>query len=74
MLRHSIPGMPGIRCLFSPPDGSEGPIEDSIDLGRMLLDIHYEPGDSGRGRPVFFDARLERGILRVPDVPADGLG
>ena len=59
---------------FSPPDGSEGPIEDSIDLGRMLLDIHYEPGDSGRGRSVFFDARLERGILRVPDVPADGLG
>jgi hypothetical protein len=32
----------------------------------MLLDIDYEPGGGGRGTPVFFDARLEGGVLHVP--------
>jgi CRISPR-associated protein Cas5d len=56
---------------FSPPTGHERPIERDEDLGPMLLEIEYDADGSGRGRPRFFDARLERGILRVPaPVPA----
>lgn len=53
-------------CAFAEPDGSERPIDVSEDLGPMLLGIAYAPGPSGRGRPRFFDARLEQGVLRVP--------
>lgn len=55
---------------FGPLDGAEQPIADSSDLGRMLLAIDYAPGDRGVGTPRFFDARLERGILRVPSEEA----
>ena len=51
---------------FGPPDGSEQPIDVSTDLGRMLLDLRYDSDGSGRGTPVFFEASLERGVLRVP--------
>lgn len=51
---------------FAEPDGSEQPIELSNELGPMLLDLTYEPGTSGRGVPRFFNARIERGVLRVP--------
>ena len=54
---------------FGPPDETDRPIHRSDDLGRMLLDIRYDPDDSGRGAPVFFDARLDRGVLRVPPMP-----
>ncbi len=52
---------------FGAPDGTERPIQDSTNLGRMLLDIRYEQNQSGRGEPTFFEAELERGVLRVPD-------
>jgi len=42
------------------------PIDDSRDLGIMLWDIEYGPK---RNRPVFFAARLERGVLEVPVDP-----
>lgn len=51
---------------FAPPDGSEEPIDLDMDLGRMLLDLDYVPGTSGRATPRFFPAKLEKGILRVP--------
>jgi CRISPR-associated protein Cas5d len=51
---------------FAEPDGTEQPHPIDDDLGAMLLDLDYEPGRSGRGRPRFFQARLEGGILRVP--------
>lgn len=51
-------------CHFAPPDGSETPIDWSDDLGRMLFDLDFEP--SGEGRPRFFSARIESGVLRVP--------
>ena len=51
---------------FGPPDGSEQSVDISTDLGRMLLDLRYDPDGSGRGAPVFFEATLERGVLRVP--------
>lgn len=49
---------------FSAPDGTEEPIDVDIDLGRMLFDLDY--GDE-RAVPRFFEARLERGILNIPD-------
>jgi CRISPR-associated protein Cas5d len=55
---------------FALPDGTERPIDRTEDLGRMLLDLDYAADGSGRGTPRFFDARLERGILRVPPWPA----
>lgn len=51
---------------FADPDGSEQPIDVTDDLGPMLHDLDYAKDGSGRGKPRFFDARLERGVLRVP--------
>lgn len=53
-------------CAFAEPDGTERAIDVSDNLGPMLLGLDYAPGQSGRGRPRFFNARLERGVLRVP--------
>lgn len=47
---------------FSAADGHPQPIDETRDLGRMLHDIHFEP----RPRPVFFDARMEAGVIEVP--------
>jgi CRISPR-associated protein Cas5d len=63
--------MPYLGCReftasFSPVDGTERPIERTEDLGPMLLDLEYADDGSGRGMPRFFQARLERGVLRVP--------
>ena len=54
---------------FAPPDGSERPIDRTENLGLMLLDLDYLTDGSGRGTPRFFDARLDKGILRVPTRP-----
>ncbi len=51
---------------FAEPDGSEQPIDLSDELGPMLLDLSYQPDKSGRGKPRFFDAYLEHGVLQVP--------
>src|SRR5262249_59081897 len=51
---------------FGPPDGTEQPIGLTDTLGRMLFDLTYASDKTGRGRPCFFEARLENGILRVP--------
>jgi len=51
---------------FGPAVGGERPIDHSEDLGLMLLDLDYAEDGSGRGAPRFFNARLERGVLRVP--------
>ena len=56
---------------FGPPEGSEQPIHVSTDLGRMLLDLRYHPDGSGRGTPVFFEASLDHGVLRVPPMSDD---
>jgi len=50
---------------FAQPDGNERPISHSDELGRILFDIDYEQGKSGRGRPVFFPAKLDNGVLKV---------
>jgi CRISPR-associated protein Cas5d len=51
---------------FGPATGAEQPIDLDEDLGPMLLDLEYGPGGPGHARPRFFEARLERGVLRVP--------
>lgn len=53
---------------FGPSTGTERPIELTEDLGPMLFDLDYASDHSGRGVPRFFAARLERGVLRVPDL------
>lgn len=52
-------------CEPGPGDRADERLNE--DLGLMLLDIDYELGGKGRGRPRFFRAQLDRGILRIPD-------
>lgn len=51
---------------FMEPSGDESPIDLTDDLGLMLFDLDYLPDKSGRGKPRFFRARLEGGVLNVP--------
>lgn len=53
-------------AFFGPPDGGECPISLTDDLGRMLFDLVFADDGSGRGKPIFFSARLENGVLKVP--------
>ncbi len=52
---------------FGEPNEETTPIDLSEDLGRIIFDIDYYQDGSGRGKPIFFQARLENGILKVPD-------
>ena len=54
---------------FSPANGNETPLQINEDLGSMLLSMTYDTGGSGRVGPRFFNARLERGVLKVPRAP-----
>lgn len=49
-----------------PPDSAPPPISENADLGLMLWDIVY--GKEGN-TPIFFAARLENGILEIPEDP-----
>lgn len=51
---------------FSHPHENDRPISESIEMGRMLYDIAFLTGGN---RAVFFDARLENGVMETsPDV------
>ena len=52
---------------FSQTEGNEIPQEINEDLGNMLLRMEYVPGNSGKAAPRFFNAKLENGVLRVPE-------
>jgi CRISPR-associated protein Cas5d len=52
------------------PEGDEVPVSESRDLGLMLWDIEFGP-EARRAR--YFQARLDRGVLRIPSAPDDGL-
>lgn len=54
-------------CDFAPPTGDEKPIPHSVDLGLMLFDIAFARAPTGPHLPLFFGAKLEAGVLRVPD-------
>lgn len=53
-------------AFFAPPLGDEQPIDLTDDLGRILFDLDFFPDGSGRAVPRFFNARLEKGVLRIP--------
>lgn len=48
---------------IAPAEGTPAPVQDSRDLGLMLYDIDYGVRPFV---PLFFDARLKRGVLEVP--------
>ena len=62
---HPYLGCREFAATFGEPDGSEQAIDRSEDLGRMLFDLQYS-GEDGRNRPLFFHARLENGVLHIP--------
>lgn len=45
---------------FEPAPADAKPINETFSIGRMLYDIVYSPSGN---RPVFFEARLDRGVL-----------
>jgi CRISPR-associated protein Cas5d len=51
---------------FAKPAGTEQPIDLNDELGSMLYDLEYAAGRSGKALPIFFDAKIEGGILHVP--------
>jgi len=55
----------------TPIEESWNPIPETLDLGQMLWDIEFGPE---RNEPLFFPARLEGGILHVPDKPESPQG
>lgn len=54
-------------CEFGPPTGKERPIQDSRELGLILFDIAFGQGPNSQNVPLFFEAKLENGVLRVPE-------
>jgi len=57
---------------FADPGPQDHAIPWSTDLGQFLFDLDYATDDCGRGTPIFWPARLEHGILRVPPELYDG--
>jgi len=57
---------------FGDPQAGDQPLPETSDLGLMLFDLDYEHDDQGRGvrgKPRFFQARMEKGVLRIkPDL------
>lgn len=49
---------------FAPPDGSERAINWTMDLGRMHFDFDRRTNPP---TPVWFEPRIENGVVRVPD-------
>jgi CRISPR-associated protein Cas5d len=52
---------------FGLPDGKEIAVPEDRDLGLMLFDIAFGKPPDSLSIPLFFEAQLERGVLRVPD-------
>ncbi len=51
---------------FGPVNPGEQPIADTADLGLVLWDIAYAPGDSKRSNEaIFFRARIENGVINT---------
>lgn len=51
---------------FGPVEANDRPLDVSFEIGRMLHDLDFEPGGGGAGTPRFFDAAVQRGVLRPP--------
>lgn len=51
-----------------PPFDKEARLQNiTADLGQMLFDLDYRQDGTGRGTPRFFHARLQGGVLRIPE-------
>lgn len=50
---------------FANPSPGDRSVERTEGLGLMLFDLEYR-GPTAPARPLFFAARLDRGVLRVP--------
>lgn len=57
---------------FGEPNADDRAADLTMDLGRMLLDMQHHPGSGGAADPVFFEARLDKGVLRVPSLAGVG--
>lgn len=68
---HPYLGCREFAAHFAEPDGTEQAIDRTDELGRMLFDLHY--GQGTRNVPLFFSARLDRGVLHIPDALYDRL-
>jgi CRISPR-associated protein Cas5d len=57
------------ECLvqFAPPDGSEHPINQTKDLGRVMFDWYYLL--NGQAVAMFEPLKMQNGIVRFPDRP-----
>lgn len=53
---------------FGPVSGDEQSLDLTMDIGSLLWRMEYASDGSGRAVPSFFEARLERGVLVVPQV------
>jgi CRISPR-associated protein Cas5d len=64
--RHGSPCFGRKHCLANvePPSGNETPIDRTEDFGTMFFDWTYE--DDNHGRPLWFRAQLDKGVLRIP--------
>ncbi len=63
-------------AFFGPPEDGDVPIAEGNALGRMLFDLRYDDKAGprfGEGTPVFFNARLDKGSMRVPQELYEGL-
>ena len=61
-------GMREMIADVGPAPEAYTPIDAGVDrpLGMMFYD--FEPVEIGRGRPLFFEARLRSGVLQVPPI------
>lgn len=54
---------------FDEPEPTDRPLPLEMDLGLMLFDLDYTQDDAGRGirgKPRFFQAHLDKGVLQIP--------
>lgn len=51
---------------FGPVEGNENPRSGSMEIGRMLYDLEFEPAGSGAATPQFFNASLDNGMMHIP--------
>lgn len=56
---------------FAPAEGAPKPIEWTEELGIMLWDVDFSSGRQPYF-PLFFDAKVKDGIMRVPPSPIGG--
>ncbi|MGC4192856.1 MAG: type I-C CRISPR-associated protein Cas5c [Thermomicrobiales bacterium] len=60
-------------AFFAEPTDEDKPLDLTMGLGRMLLDLDYAHDRSGDAKPRFFNAALEHGVMRIPHA-ADEIG